>query len=86
VSRRGIAKRIRIAENMAITPANLLGIDLKIAYIGKKYHSGTIEGGVLIGFAGVALSGWLRASGYQNTNIAKAKKNTKTPTRSLKTK
>lgn len=35
-------KKYKIAIDMirAKTPPNLLGIDRKIAYIGKKYHSG----------------------------------------------
>ena len=38
-----------IENNKNITPNNLFGIDLKIAYNGKKYHSGTICGGVTKG-------------------------------------
>jgi hypothetical protein len=29
-------------DNSAITPPNLLGIDRRIAYANKKYHSGWI--------------------------------------------
>jgi hypothetical protein len=36
-----------------ITPNNLLGIDLNIAYNGEKYHSGTICGGVTKGFPNI---------------------------------
>ena len=32
--------RIIKAPNIAITPPNLLGIDRRIAYNHKKYHSG----------------------------------------------
>ena len=32
--------KIKIDINNAITPPNLLGIDRKIAYANKKYHSG----------------------------------------------
>lgn len=32
--------RIRIERTKARTPPNLLGIDRKIAYANKKYHSG----------------------------------------------
>lgn len=35
----------------AITPNSLLGMLLKIAYANKKYHSGTICGGVTRGLA-----------------------------------
>jgi hypothetical protein len=31
---------MRIAANMAITPPILLGIDRRIAYAQRKYHSG----------------------------------------------
>jgi len=33
---------VKTAKNNATTPNSLLGIDLNIAYNGKKYHSGTI--------------------------------------------
>lgn len=39
--------------NNAITPNNLFGIDLNIAYANKKYHSGWICAGVTNGFAGI---------------------------------
>lgn len=41
----------------AITPPSLLGIDRKIAYANKKYHSGWIWSGVFIGFALLKFSG-----------------------------
>lgn len=52
VWRRGIIIKIRIESTKASTPPNLLGIDRKIAYANRKYHSGLICGGVLSGFAG----------------------------------
>jgi len=36
-----------------ITPPSLLGIERKIAYANKKYHSGWIWIGVTKGFAGM---------------------------------
>lgn len=45
--------RIKIDETRANTPPSLFGIDRKIAYANRKYHSGLIWGGVLSGFAGV---------------------------------
>ena len=45
--------RINVEANNAITPNNLFGIDLNIAYEGKKQHSGTICSGVTIGFASI---------------------------------
>lgn len=50
---RGIIIRIRIERTRARTPPNLFGIDRRIAYANRKYHSGLIWGGVLSGFAGV---------------------------------
>ena len=49
----GINARIRIESNRAKTPPSLLGIDCRIAYANRKYHSGLICSGVLSGFAGV---------------------------------
>lgn len=49
----GMKARIRIESNRARTPPNLLGIDRRIAYANRKYHSGLICAGVLRGFAGV---------------------------------
>jgi hypothetical protein len=37
---KGIINKIAIENTKAITPPNLLGIDRKIAYANKKYHSG----------------------------------------------
>lgn len=37
---KGRINRINRAENRASTPPNLFGIDRKIAYNHKKYHSG----------------------------------------------
>jgi hypothetical protein len=37
---KGKIKRIAIDKTKAITPPNLLGIERKIAYANKKYHSG----------------------------------------------
>ena len=45
--------RIKTENIRASTPISLLGIDRRIAYANKKYHSGLICGGVLRGFAGM---------------------------------
>lgn len=45
--------RTRMDEIRARTPPSLLGIDRRIAYANRKYHSGLMWGGVLSGFAGV---------------------------------
>jgi len=46
-----------------ITPPSLLGIDRKIEYANKKYHSGWIWGGVTMGFASIKFSGSFRKLG-----------------------
>lgn len=38
--RNGINTKIKIDMIKAITPPNLLGMDRRIAYANKKYHSG----------------------------------------------
>lgn len=49
--------KIKIDNTNAITPPSLFGIDRRIAYANKKYHSGLMCAGVDIGFAGIKLSG-----------------------------
>ena len=49
----GMRARIRIERTKARTPPSLLGIDRRIAYANRKYHSGLMWGGVLSGFAGM---------------------------------
>ena len=55
--------RIAIDMARAITPPSLFGIDRRIAYANRKYHSGWMCTGVTSGFAGVKLSGSLRMYG-----------------------
>lgn len=40
-------------KTRASTPPSLLGMDRRIAYANRKYHSGLIWGGVLSGLAGM---------------------------------
>ena len=54
--------RIAIDIARAITPS-LFGIDRRIAYANRKYHSGWLCTGVTSGLAGVNLSGSLRMYG-----------------------
>ena len=49
----GTSAKIRIDRRSANTPPNLLGIDHRIAYANRKYHSGLTCGGVFRGLAGV---------------------------------
>lgn len=53
VWRIGTIIRIRIDRTKASTPPSLFGIDRRIAYANRKYHSGLICGGVFRGLAGV---------------------------------
>lgn len=48
---------IKIDKTKATTPPNLLGMERKIAYANKKYHSGWIWMGVLRGLATLKFSG-----------------------------
>ena len=49
----GVNAKVKIERTRANTLPNLLGIDHRIAYVNRKYHSGLMRGGVLSGFAGV---------------------------------
>lgn len=55
--RSGARKRISTEAARASTPPSLFGIERRMAYANKKYHSGLIWGGVTRGFAGVKFSG-----------------------------
>ena len=63
----GRMNRISKAANRAITPPNLFGIDRKIAYTHRKYHSGLIWTGVTNGLASTKLSGSVNRFGVNNT-------------------
>jgi len=67
----------------ATTPPNLLGIDRKIAYAIKKYHSGWIWTGVTRGLAGIKFSGSPNIQGKKKQIIIKSKIMVKKPNRSL---
>lgn len=57
VCKKGTTIRIKIEARRARTPPSLLGIDRRIAYANRKYHSGLMWAGVTSGLAGVKLSG-----------------------------
>jgi hypothetical protein len=59
--------KINNAANNASTPPSLLGIDRKIAYTHKKYHSGLMWIGVISGFASRKFSGSVRRFGVNRT-------------------
>jgi len=60
---KGRISKISRAANMATTPPSLLGIDRRIAYAHKKYHSGLMCTGVTRGLAGRKFSGSPRRLG-----------------------
>lgn len=53
VWRKGRKAKIKIDKISASTPPSLLGIERRMAYANRKYHSGLIWGGVLSGLAGI---------------------------------
>lgn len=67
----------------ASTPPSLLGIDRKIAYAKRKYHSGLICGGVTRGLAGVKLSGSPSRFGEKSAREVSPIKRIANPRRSL---
>ena len=66
---RGKVNRISIAAARAITPPSLLGIDRRIAYTQRKYHSGLIWMGVTRGLATIKFSGSATISGIKRITI-----------------
>ena len=82
----GSVNRIATDKTRATTPPSLLGIDRRIAYANKKYHSGWICGGVTIGFAGVKFSGSIRSLGFKKHSMISAINNSLNPTMSLNVK
>ena len=83
VWRIGTTIRTRIENRRARTPPSLLGIDRRMAYANRKYHSGLMWGGVTRGFAGVKLSGSPRRFGENSAREARAVSSAAKPRRSL---
>lgn len=75
--------RIRIDANRARTPPSLLGIDRRMAYANRKYHSGLMCGGVTSGFAGVKFSGSPKRVGENRVRNSKMEVSSAAPKRSL---
>jgi hypothetical protein len=74
---RGGKKRIRIERTKKITPNNLSGIDRRMAYANKKYHSGTMWVGVSMGLAKIKFSGSPKKKGAKKIKISINKKKKK---------
>jgi len=75
--------RIIIEANRAITPPSLFGMDRRMAYANRKYHSGLMCGGVTIGLAGVKLSGSPRKLGANSARVVSSTSIITKPRRSL---
>jgi hypothetical protein len=65
----GRRNKIRRAAKRAITPPSLLGIDRKMAYTQRKYHSGLIWIGVTNGLASRKFSGSVNRLGANRISI-----------------
>lgn len=83
VWRMGTARSTRMEANSATTPPSLLGMDRRMAYAKRKYHSGLMWGGVTRGSAGVKLSGSPRRFGINIAREARVIRRIAKPRRSL---
>lgn len=79
----GTRNQTRTAATSAMTPPSFFGIDRKMAYANRKYHSGCICTGVTRGFAGIKFSGSFRAVGASNASERIPVISTRNPTKSL---
>lgn len=79
----GNVNKISIAENSAKTPPSLFGIDRRIAYSHKKYHSGLICVGVTSGFDIMKFSGSVNILGLNRINDMNVSKTILYPRASL---
>jgi len=83
VCRIGTSMSTRMEARRASTPPSLFGIDRRMAYANRKYHSGLICGGVTSGLAGVKLSGSPNRFGVKRANDVSAISKAANPKRSL---
>lgn len=70
----GKINRITRAANRATTPPSLFGIDRKMAYTHRKYHSGWMWIGVTRGLASKKFSGSARRFGLKRIIIINAER------------
>jgi len=75
--------RTRIEKRSARTPPSLFGIERRMAYANKKYHSGLMWGGVTRGLAGVKLSGSPSRLGEKSARVVRPNRRATKPKRSL---
>lgn len=83
VWRIGTTRRTRIEQRSAITPPSLFGIDRRMAYANRKYHSGLMCAGVTMELAGVKLSGSPKRLGANSAREMSVKRSTRKPKMSL---
>lgn len=83
VWRKGTSIRTRMEASRASTPPSLLGIERRMAYANRKYHSGLMWGGVTRGLAGTKLSGSPRRLGEKRARQIRATSISVKPSRSL---
>lgn len=76
-------KRIRIDAISASTPPSLFGMERRIAYAKRKYHSGLMWVGVTSGLAGVKFSGSPRRLGENRANRQRKEASIRNPKRSF---
>lgn len=73
----------KMENSSARTPPSLLGIDRRMAYAKRKYHSGLMCGGVTRGLAGVKFSGSPRRLGEKRARDVRAERRIMKPRMSL---
>lgn len=78
--------RISTEAANASTPPSLLGMERRIAYANRKYHSGLIWGGVTSGFAGVKFSGSPSRLGENRARVIRGRNISMKPRMSLREK
>lgn len=74
---------MRTAIRRATTPPNLLGIDRRMAYAQRKYHSGLMWIGVTSGLAGMKFSGSVKREGLRSVRKIIKREIRKNPNRSF---
>lgn len=79
----GTTMSTRIEARRANTPPSLFGIERRMAYANRKYHSGLMCGGVTRGLAGVKLSGSPSKLGENSAREVSAMRTAAKPRRSL---
>lgn len=73
----------KIEKRRASTPPSLFGIERRMAYAKRKYHSGLMCGGVTSGFAGVKFSGSPSRLGENRAKRSRRSTRRVMPSRSL---